>query len=94
MVRIASSFFHHQRYDIDFSENMQFKLYFFFPVEKVYSYNKISVDALTPAGRLLVSNGLWRLKVCATVMLINIFSRELRDSTTRLSVVVVVTPGS
>ena len=64
LVRIASSFLHHQRSDIDFSENMQFKLHFFFPMEKVYSYKKISVDVVTPAGRLLVSNGLWRLEVC------------------------------
>jgi len=39
LVRIASSFFHQQS-DIDFSENMQFKLHFFFPIEKVFSYKK------------------------------------------------------
>ena len=33
-------------------------------MEKVYSYKKISVDVVTPAGRLLVSNGLWCLEVC------------------------------
>ena len=62
MVRIVSSFFHQQS-DIDFSENMQFKLHFFFPMEKVYLYEYISVNIVTPARRLLV--GLWRLEFCA-----------------------------
>ena len=35
-------------------------------MEKVYSYEYISVDIVTPARRLLVSNGLRRLEVCAT----------------------------
>ena len=59
---------------------MQFKVHFFFPVEKVYSYNKISVDVLTPAGRLLVSNGLWRLKVCASVSSIHDRFHEMLNS--------------
>ena len=34
-------------------------------MKKVYSHEYISVDIVTPARRLLVSNGLRRLEVCA-----------------------------